>query len=231
MKIGLPRQTVFDTIDPQRRPGMHGWVYIIEVPLIGWELPVGVHRPFATKENELTLGESGIDKRENNTVKGKVPGSIPRILPGVGHREHIEIIEVPPIVITSPFALGRWGRKAWVSIQPGGYVIVVELLAPQHAGKGLELDVFLIFGSAIRHIGGIKIVGLLFACPKNPIKRGSKRLGYRGPAGKPQPHLTRFTGSYSEAVTGSRLRTRFFRIDRLRPALHNIIVDTILYIG
>ena len=39
---------------------MHGWVDIAEVPLIGWNLPVGVQVPAAQHQAELLLGEARI---------------------------------------------------------------------------------------------------------------------------------------------------------------------------
>ena len=73
-----------DLIDAPRRPAVHGGVDVAERPLVSGNLAVGPHVPFAGQQNELVLGELGIDERKRNTVKGEVPRGVPGVLPFVG---------------------------------------------------------------------------------------------------------------------------------------------------
>ena len=53
-----------EAIVEERRPGMHGWVDVVEVPLVGRELAVRVLVPFEQHERQLIGGEFGIDERQ-----------------------------------------------------------------------------------------------------------------------------------------------------------------------
>jgi hypothetical protein len=51
--------------------------------------------------------------------------------------------EMPPGAVAAPFA--DIGRRELVAVQPAGHVVMEELLAPDHARRGLAQDA-LIFG-------------------------------------------------------------------------------------
>ena len=70
---------------------MHRRVHVSERPLVGGQLPVGVHVPFAEQEEQLLLGEVGIDEREGDAVKREVPRRVPRVFPLVGHGQDVGI--------------------------------------------------------------------------------------------------------------------------------------------
>ncbi len=60
-----------------------------------------MHVPFATQQNQLTLGKFGIDQRERDTMKTQVPGGEPGIFPFVGHRQNFIAVQVLPVVIAT----------------------------------------------------------------------------------------------------------------------------------
>ena len=128
-----------DLEDLQRRPGVHRRVHVVEGPLVGRQLPVGVHVPLAQDEQQLLLGEIRIDQRQRDAVEGKVPRGVPGILPLVRHREDVGIVEVLPAAVAAVPALGRRGRLARIAAQPGQHLVVVELLAPEQSRERLPL--------------------------------------------------------------------------------------------
>ena len=101
-----------DLEHPQRRPGVHRRVDVAERPLVGGELPVGVHVPLAAQQDELCLGERRVDVRERDAVEGQVPRRVPRVLPRVGHRDHVVVVEMRPVVVAARAARLR-RRRGW----------------------------------------------------------------------------------------------------------------------
>ena len=81
---------------------MHRRVDVVQGELVGRQLPVGVHVPFAQEEDELLLGERGIDAGQRNHVKGQVPGGVPGIFPLVGHGDDVAVEQVPPVAGCGP---------------------------------------------------------------------------------------------------------------------------------
>ncbi len=102
-ETGGPHTFAFllDLVDAPGRPGMHGRIDISQRPFISGNLPVGMHVPFAQHEDELVLGETGIDKRERETMKGQIPGRIPGVLPFIRHGNDICIVEMRPVAIST----------------------------------------------------------------------------------------------------------------------------------
>ena len=76
---------------------MHRRVDVAEGELVGRNLAVGVHVPLAQEQHELLLGELRIDARERNHVEGEIPGGVPGILPLVGHRDDVAVVQVGPV--------------------------------------------------------------------------------------------------------------------------------------
>ncbi len=117
-----------DLEHPQRGPRVHGRVGVGEVPFIGRKLPVGVHVPLPAEEDQLRLGELRVDVGQRDAVKGEVPGGVPRVLPLVGHRDDVAVVEVRPLVVAAAAALRwRW-REGGIAIEPAAHVVVEVLL-------------------------------------------------------------------------------------------------------
>ena len=117
---------------------MHGRVDIAKGPFIGRQLAAGMHVALVEHQQQLIFGEFAIDQRHRNTMESQVPGGIPRILPRVGHEDHIEVREMPPTFITA--ALRWWGRSGRITPQPGIHIIVEELFTPEQTSQCLTLD-------------------------------------------------------------------------------------------
>ena len=129
--IGLTGHLAGDPVHLPRRPGVHRWVHIAKSPFISGELSVRVHVPLAHQQDQLSLGPLRVDHCHGNHVESKVPGGKPRILPLVGHRQHVQTVQVLPVRVPPMGAGFRWGRRIGVSLQPQFDAVVVELLAPQ----------------------------------------------------------------------------------------------------
>ena len=124
-------------VDEQRRPGVHRRVDVAEVPLVGGQLPAGVEVQLAEHQLELVLGEVDVDHRQRDGVEGEVPRRVPRVLPRVGHRDHVVVDHVEP-------ARGCGRRRPRVAqrvdvvlLEPAVEIEEVVLLAPQHPGQRL----------------------------------------------------------------------------------------------
>jgi hypothetical protein len=138
-----------DLVDAPCCPGVHRRIHVAERPFVGGNLPVWMHVPLAQHEDQLPLGEIGVDHRQRNTVECQVPGRVPGILPFVGHRNDVGIVQVAPVAVAAVLAtFGRcWSRG--ITVQPLFDLVEVELLAPEHAGEGLALDSALVLGHVL----------------------------------------------------------------------------------
>ena len=142
------------------RPGVHRRVHIAERPLVGGNLAVGVHVPFARQQHQLMLRELRIDQGERDAMKRQVPGGVPGVLPFVRHREDVGIVEITPFDVASMQpCLGR-RRLAGVALEPARNIEIVELLAPNQSGKGLALNHACIGRGNIRLQIAIVVIGL-----------------------------------------------------------------------
>mmetsp|Transcript_25840 Transcript_25840/g.42091 ORF Transcript_25840/g.42091 Transcript_25840/m.42091 type:complete len:226 (-) Transcript_25840:354-1031(-) len=94
--------------DAPNSPRVHGGIDIIEVPFIGWKLPIGVHKPLGCQEPQLLLGKTRIHQSQRQAMKRQIPGGIPGIFPFVWHGDHVQVVEMIPIFI-SPATAGRCG--------------------------------------------------------------------------------------------------------------------------
>ena len=104
-----------------------------------------MHVPFAQHEDELILGKRGVDERERDTVKRKIPGRVPGVLPLVRHRNDIGIIEMGPVGVATVEAFTRRFRHARITFEPSIDIVVIKLFAPEQSGKGLPLHTARIF--------------------------------------------------------------------------------------
>ena len=93
-------------------------------------------------------------------MKRQVPGREPRVLPGVGHRHDVEGLEAAPPGVAAVPPLRRRRRLARVAVEPAGHVVVVELLAPEHAGERLAHHRGFVGRCRGRGEFGVELVGL-----------------------------------------------------------------------
>ena len=199
--VALPAPALLvDLVDPPGGPGMDGRVHVAELPLVGRHLAVRVHVPFARQQDELRLGELGIDQGERHAVEGQIPGRVPGVLPLVRHRDHVGIVQVPPVAVAAVLAPLRRRGLGRVALQPLADVVVEELLAPDHAGQGLALDGAGILAGDVLLQLGIELVRLGTAPTHHLVEVGETRRR-RGPrhsgagAGGPRPAAARPAGS------------------------------------
>src|SRR6266496_389009 len=87
-----------------------------------------MHIPLSQQQDQLLLSEIRVDQCQRDAVEAQVPGSIPGIFPGVGHRDHIGIVEVPPLMVASDLVRLWWRRSSGVTIQPLINIIIKNCL-------------------------------------------------------------------------------------------------------
>src|ERR1700730_16228723 len=161
--IGHAANAPLDFVNTPGGPGVNRWIYIAKGPLVGRQLAVGVHIPFAEEEDELILGEVRIDDGEGHAVEGQIPGGIPRVFPFVGHGNDVVVIQLGPIFIPAVPAFFRWRRLGRIAGKPSEDVVVVELFGPHHSRQGLTHYRASIFGNVLGHTRSVEIVGFFLA--------------------------------------------------------------------
>ena len=77
-------------------------------------------------------------------MEGEVPGRVPGIFPLVRHGDDVAVVHVVPVVVARRLLAGRLERIGAALFEPLVHVVVVELLAPEHARQGLAHDVGLV---------------------------------------------------------------------------------------
>src|SRR5689334_5180093 len=105
-------------VDTPRSPGMHRRIDVPEGPLVSRQLSVGMHVPFTQQEHELLFREFTIYERERHAVKRQVPRGVPRILPLVGHRDHVGVVKVRPFLVAAIESLSRGLRMPRITLEP-----------------------------------------------------------------------------------------------------------------
>ena len=172
--VALAADAALDAEDAQGGPGVDGRIDVAEGPFVGGELAAGMHEPFAQEEDELALGEIGIDQCQRDGVEGEIPGGVPGVFPGIGHGHDGVVGNVLPIrVAAGPTAGGgRW--EGGVAGEPLFDVVIEKLFGPHEAGEGLALDVFEIVGGVFGMDGGVEGVGLLLALCEELIEGGTE---------------------------------------------------------
>ena len=218
-------------VDAQRRPCLHRRIDVAERPLIGRQLAIRMHHPDLAEQQQLALGEFGIDQRQADAVEAEVPGGEPGIFPLVGHRDDVGRVEMPPGAVAAGLACIRRRRLAGVAVQPFRHVEIVELLAPQHAR---------------RRPGAAPA-----ACRRPRCPPAARRRRRRLPAGAvPPARRIRQSPACSSAPRHSRTRTTTvlagrhramidtgdlgaaaLRIDRLLAAVDDEVVDPVLEVA
>src|SRR3984885_6017338 len=79
--FALAAECLLGPVQENRRPRMHRWIDIAEVPLVRGELAARMEVVHPKHQIELVLGEIDIDCRKGDRMKRQVPGGIPRIFP------------------------------------------------------------------------------------------------------------------------------------------------------
>ena len=156
---------------------MHRRIDVAECPLVGGQLSVRMHVPFAGQQHELGLGEIGVDQCERHAMKGQIPRGVPRILPFVRHRDDVGIVQVGPIGV--PTRLAAFGR-VWllrVSGEPFRDVEIIELLRPEHPGQRLTLDETSVGVGNVLLQSAVELVRFLSSDRKYLIEVAERRSG------------------------------------------------------
>ena len=212
---------------PHRRPGVHRRVDVAERPFVGRQFAVRIHQPDPAEQLELPLGELGVDQRQRDAMKGEVPGREPGIFPLVRHRHDIGGHQVAPIGVAAVLAaLGR-RRLQRIAVEPLSYIEIVELLVPQHPGKGLALDApHVLVGDPILP-GGVEEIGLAKASAEDVVKVGEGRPALFARA-QPDPdcHTAAFRNRPQVEPRG--LGAVAAGIHRVHAAVNDIVVERVL---
>src|ERR1700688_2485696 len=175
--ISYAANATLNFVHAPRGPCMSRGIYVAKSPLVGRQLAIGVHVPFAEEEDELILGEVGIDDGEGYAVKREIPGGVPGIFPLVGHGNDVVVIELGPILVSAVPALFRGRRLARITGKPSEDVVVVELLRPHHPRQGLTHYVASIFGNVLRHTRTVKIVAFFLAQVEKTVETSAEIVG------------------------------------------------------
>ena len=187
--------------------------------------------PFAEQDEELVLRESGIEVRPRDGVEPEVPGGEPRVLPRVGHREHVERVEVAPAAVAAvPVGLRR-RRLAGVAVEPAAHVVGVHLLAPDEPGAGLAEHPHRLRRRAGRSERGVELVRVRLAGGDHLAERGARPGGPRLPGRpvQPQPQLGFAAARHRHPVAKGGLRAEPVGVDRRGPG-DDVVVDPVLRI-
>ncbi len=101
-----------DPVHLPGRPAEQRRVHVVEVPLVGGELPADVLVAGVAHQQQLRLGELRVDVGHGHAVKGEVPRGVPRILPGVRHQDHVGVAQRLPLPVPAVPALVRAAAAA-----------------------------------------------------------------------------------------------------------------------
>ena len=153
---------------------MHRRIDVAEVPFVGRNLAVGMHVALAEHQFELLLAEIGIDQRQGDDMEGKIPGRVPGIFPLVRHRDDVAVVHVVPVVVARGLLAIGLERIGAALFEPFVHVVVVELLAPQHAGQRLPHDVGLVGVQRRGNHRRVELVGFALRVCKVSSKRSPK---------------------------------------------------------
>src|ERR1051325_4186668 len=125
-------------------------------------------------------------------------------------------------------------------LKPSVDVVVIKLLRPQHACKGLAHDVSLVGAQRRRNHSRVEFVSFSFprlhqcveACPERvELVDLCCTWKFRGYVAKSQANRLRLPRPQSQSITGGRLRSNVLRVDGTFVAMDDVVVDAILNIG
>ncbi len=227
--VGPAGDALLDLIDTPGRPGMHRWVDIAERPLVGGQLAIGVHVPLAHQQGELLLGELGVDQREGHTVESQVPRGEPRVLPGVGHGDDIEVVEVAPVRVAAVLPLSRRRRAGGIAVQPFSHIVVVELLAPEQPREGLALHQLRIVRDA--RVGHRRVERVCLSLTRVEHLGGAGERRAVAAGREAQTDGPRVSRSDRERVVRRGLGAGVVRADRAHGSIDHGVVDAVFDIA
>jgi hypothetical protein len=179
--VTFPGLLFLGQIDENRSPGVHRGIHVTEVPLVGRQLTVGVLIQFVNHQQKLRLGKFHVHRRNRNRVESQIPCSKPRVLPFVGHGDHIIIYHMHPAAIS--YSRGARGSPDSVLFQPALKIKIVVLLRPKHASERLAHH----HAFVIVQIGGRNTSVEVVSLSPEPVKGCTKRLLERGFIACPAP--------------------------------------------
>ncbi len=162
-------------------------------------------------------------------MESQIPGSIPRVLPLVGHGQHVQVVEMGPICVTPARSGFGWGRLAWITFEPELDAVVVELLAPQQSGEGLALNVPLVLTQIGALDDGIELICLLDTLRENGVKVLEGIIVRH--VCETYAHGEGLLGRKGRLEVRGYLGTFTFSVHPVYPSVDDGIVDAILYIG
>ncbi len=227
--VALARLRLFDLVDAQRRPGVHGRVHVGEVPLVRRDLAVRMHVPLAQHEHELVLGELRVHERQDDAVEREIPGRVPRELPRVGHRQDVGVEDVAPVAVAAGLSGGGRGRLERIAVEPAPDVVLVELLGPEHSRERLPHHVLLVGRQPPRNDRGVELVGLGAAQRQRAVELRAQRIAAgRLDVGQPQAHARVSAGGYLEALTRRGLGALSVRVDGGRVSADDVLMEGVL---
>ena len=183
-----------DLEHPQRSPGVHRRVDVAERPLVGRDLPVRVHVPLAQHQQELLLGEAGVDVRQSHAVERQVPRGVPGVLPRVRHRDHVARCRGVATRRCAREPLQGRRRPGRVALEPARRRRGVELLAPHRARPPPAAAPRLVGAGRRRRQRREELVGLGLRAPPRP--RRTRRPGAIGsPPARPAVSRSRISAT------------------------------------
>ncbi len=217
-----------DLVDPPRCPRVHGRVHVVERPLVRGQLSVRVHVPLAAEEEQLLLRELGIDGGHRQHVEREVPCRVPRVLPLVGHRDDVRVVEVGPLVVATGVARWRRRRQRRVAFEPLADVVAIVLLRPEQPGDRPTLHAAQ--RAACGQVGRevfVEVVGLCPALGDDLVEVCADTVAFRGHVGQSKAHLHRLARGHVESVPGGSLRAEPCGVHRL-GTVDDVVVDAVL---
>jgi hypothetical protein len=164
-------------------------------------------------------------------VERQVPGGVPGVLPLVGHRDDVVVVEVLPLAVASGPAADRRRRPGGIAVEPAANVVVEELLAPQQPREGLPHDSPRVVGQMGGDDGGVELVGLALAAREHPVELAAQHHGGRRRIAQAQPDGRAGPGGEGEPVARGGLGADAIGVDRVLAAVHDVVVDTVLHEG
>jgi hypothetical protein len=126
-------------------------------------------------------------------------------------------------VVVAPFGAGQGRRRpSRIAVQPLGDVVVVDLLAPQHPGQSLTLDIagVVVQGRGLKR--GVEFVGFGLALGEESVKIGKGRGVFA--LAETQTQGFCFARLQMQMIVGGRFAPGLGRVDRARLALDQIAV-------
>ena len=224
----LPRAG--DFINAPGRPRVDGRIDVAEGKLVGRDLAVRVHVPFAQKELELLLREVRIDFRKRHHVEGEIPSREPRILPLVRHRNNVAVEEMLPLVIAPGEALRRRRRLRRIALKPLPDDVVIKLLAPEETGISLAHDVARFAAGSVRRNRTVKLVRLRLPPGDDAIEK-CERIGRRlASVREPQPNDSRLARRNFKHIMRREFRPRSRAIYCFLAAADDVLVKSVFHV-